>query len=124
MLNAEKKEISQSPISASVLAELLEMVESGKITRRQGREVFDKIWANGGRPKEIVEACGMVQVSDEGQLETWAKEAIAATPKAVADYKKGNKAAIGALVGAVMRKSKGKANPALLSKTLARLLEE
>lgn len=124
MLNAEKKEISQSPISAKVLAELLEMVESGKITRRQGREVFDKIWTNGGSPKAIVEASGMVQVSDEGQLEAWAKEAIAATPKAVADYKKGNKAAIGALVGAVMRKSKGKANPAMLSKTLARLLEE
>lgn len=124
MLNAEKKEISQSPISAKVLAELLEMVESGKITRRQGREVFDKIWTSGGSPKAIVEASGMVQVSDEGQLEAWAKEAIAATPKAVADYKKGNKAAIGALVGAVMRKSKGKANPAMLSKTLARLLEE
>ena len=124
MLNAEKKEISQSPISAKVLAELLEMVENGKITRRQGREVFDKIWTNGGSPKAIVEASGMVQVSDEGQLEAWAKEAIAATPKAVADYKKGNKAAIGALVGAVMRKSKGKANPAMLSKTLARLLDE
>ncbi|WP_428074284.1 Asp-tRNA(Asn)/Glu-tRNA(Gln) amidotransferase subunit GatB [Candidatus Avelusimicrobium aviculae] len=124
MLNAEKKEISQSPISAPVLAEILEMVESGKITRRQGREVFDKIWADGGSPKAIVEASGMVQVSDEGQLEAWAQEAIAAAPKAVADYKKGNKAAIGALVGAVMRKSKGKANPALLSKTLARLLDK
>ena len=124
MLNAEKKEIAQSPISAPVLAEILEMVESGKITRRQGREVFDKIWANGGSPKAIVEASGMVQVSDEGQLEAWAQEAIAAAPKAVADYKKGNKAAIGALVGAVMRKSKGKANPALLSKTLARLLDK
>ena len=64
----------------------------------------------------------MVQVSDEGQLEEWAKAAIAANPKAVADYQKGNKAAIGALVGAVMKESKGKANPRVISQLLAKLL--
>lgn len=64
----------------------------------------------------------MVQVSDEGQLEEWAKAAIEANPKAVADYKKGNKAAIGALVGGVMKASKGKANPRLISQLLAKLL--
>ena len=64
----------------------------------------------------------MVQVSDEGQLEEWAKAAMAANPKAVADYKAGNKAAIGALVGAVMKESKGKANPRVISQLLAKLL--
>jgi aspartyl-tRNA(Asn)/glutamyl-tRNA(Gln) amidotransferase subunit B len=99
VLHAEKKEIEDSPISAKTLAELLELVESGKITRKQGREVFDEIYKNGGSPAKIVADRGMVQVSDEGQLEEWAKAAIAANPKAVADYQKGNKAAIGALVG-------------------------
>lgn len=122
MLHAEKKEIAQSPISAQTLAELLEMVEGGKITRKQGRDVFDKIWQEGGSPKAIVEKLGMVQVSDEGQLEEWAKAAIEANPKAVADYKKGNKAAIGALVGGVMKASKGKANPRFISQLLAKLL--
>ena len=122
LLHAEKKEIEDSPIAAGRLAELLEFVESGKINRKQAREVFDEIYAHGGNPAEIIAKRGMVQVSDEGQLETWAKEAMAANPKAVADYQKGNKAAIGALVGGVMKLSKGKANPRAISQILAKLL--
>lgn len=122
MLNAEKKEIQDSPIPAARLAELLEMAESGKINRKQAREVFDEIWKTGEAPAAVVEKRGMVQVSDEGQLEEWAKAAIAANPKAVADYQKGNKAAIGALVGGVMKMSKGKANPRIISQILGKLL--
>jgi len=122
LLHAEKKEIEDSPIPAARLAALLELAESGKITRKQAREVFDEIWTSGEEPAAVVEKRGMVQVSDEGQLETWAKDAIAANPKAVADYKKGNKAAIGALVGGVMKASKGKANPRIISQLLAKLL--
>lgn len=122
LLHAEKKEIEDSPIPAAKLAELLELTESGKINRKQAREVFEEIYKNGGNPAEIVEKRGMVQVSDEGQLEAWAKEAIAANPKAVADYQKGNKAAIGALVGGVMKLSKGKANPRVISQLLGKLL--
>lgn len=122
LLHAEKKEIEDSPIPAARLAELLEFAESGKINRKQTREVFDEIYAHGGSPAEIIAKRGMVQVSDEGQLETWAKEAMAANPKAVADYQKGNKAAIGALVGGVMKLSKGKANPRTVSQILAKLL--
>ncbi len=122
LLHADNKEIEDSPIPAAKLAELLEMTESGKINRKQAREVFEEIYKNGGNPAEIVEKRGMVQVSDESQLEEWAKAAIAANPKAVADYQKGNKAAIGALVGGVMKLSKGKANPRVISQLLAKLL--
>ncbi len=122
MLNAEKKEIQDSPISAARLAELLELTESGKINRKQAREVFDEIWTTGESPAAVVEKRGMVQVSDEGQLEEWAKAAMAANPKAVADFKAGNKAAVGPLVGAVMKMSKGKANPRLISQLLSKLL--
>ena len=123
LLHADNKEIENSPIPAAKLAELLEMAESGKINRKQAREVFEEIYKNGGNPAEIVAARGMVQVSDEGQLEEWAKAAMAANPKAVADYQKGNKAAIGALVGGVMKLSKGKANPKIISQLLAKLLK-
>lgn len=122
LLHADNKEIEESPIPAAKLAQLLEMTESGKINRKQAREVFEEIYKNGGNPAEIVEKRGMVQVSDEGQLEEWAKAAIAANPKAVADYQKGNKAAIGALVGGVMKLSKGKANPRVISQLLGKLL--
>ncbi len=122
MLHAERKEIEQSPISAEQLAELLEFAENGKINRKQAREVFDEIYAHGGKAADIISQRGMIQVSDEGQLEEWAKAAMAANPKAVADYQKGNKAAIGALVGGVMKLSKGKANPKMISQLLAKLL--
>ena len=121
-MHADNKEIEDSPIPAATLAELLEFAESGKINRKQAREVFEELYKNGGKPAEIIAARGMVQVSDEGQLEEWAKAAIAANPKAVADYQKGNKAAIGALVGGVMKMSKGKANPRAISQILAKLL--
>lgn len=124
MLNAEKKEICESPITAGQLAELLTLVESGKINRKQGREVFDEIWKTGEDPKAVVEKRGMVQVSDDSQLEAWANEAIAANPKAVADFKSGNRAAVGALVGAVMRVSKGKANPKRMNEILVSLLNK
>lgn len=122
LLHADNKEIEDSPIPAAKLAELLEMTETGKINRKQAREVFEEIYKNGGDPAEIVAARGMVQVSDEGQLEAWAKAAMDANPKAVADYQKGNKAAIGALVGGVMKLSKGKANPKIISQLLSKLL--
>lgn len=122
LLHAEKKEIEDSPIPADRLAQLLELVESGKITRKQGREVFEEIWKTGESPAAVVEKRGMVQVSDEAQLEEWAKAAIAANPKAVADYQKGNKAAIGALIGGVMKLSKGKANPKVMGKIFTQLL--
>ena len=102
MLHAQKKEIEDSPISATQLAELLEFVEGGKINRKQAREVFDEIYAHGGKAAEIISARGMVQVTDE--------------------YQKGNKGAIGALVGGVMKLSKGKANPRAISQILAKLL--
>lgn len=124
MLNAEKKEICQSPITAGRLAELLALVESGQINRKQGREVFDEIWKTGEDPKAVVQKRGMVQVSDDSQLEAWANEAIAANPKAVADFKSGNRAAVGALVGAVMRVSKGKANPKRMNEILVSLLNK
>lgn len=122
MLNGEKLDITQSPIKAEALGELIALVETGKISRKQGREVFDKMWAEGGRAADIVAKLGLAQVSDDGQLETWAKEALAENPKAVADFQKGNAAAVGALVGCVMRKSKGKANPKRTNEILCALL--
>lgn len=121
-LNAEHKEIEQSPIKAKDLAELIKFIESGKISGKMAKEIFATAWASGKSVKEVVESSGASQVSDEGQLETWAKEAISENPKAADDVKAGNGKAIGALVGSVMKKSKGKANPAVLNKIIMKLL--
>ena len=121
-LNAEHKEIGESPIKAKDLAELIKYIESGKISTKMARDIFAKAWESGKSVKELVESSGETQVSDEAQLEAWAKEALEQSPKAVADYKAGNTKAVGALVGLVMKKSKGKANPAVLNQIFAKLL--
>lgn len=124
LLNADKKDISQSPIAAENLAELIGLVESGKISRNQAKTVFEQMYKTGEKAAVLVEKLGLSQVSDEGQLFAWAQEAINESAKAVADFKKGNHAAVGALVGAVMRKSKGKANPKRMNEILVELLSK
>ncbi len=124
LLHADKKEIDQSPVVAENLAELIGLVESGKISRNQAKTVFEQMYKTGEKAGVLVEKLGLSQVSDEGQLFAWAQEAINESPKAVADFKKGNRAAVGALVGAVMRKSKGKANPKRMNEILVELLSK
>ena len=123
-LHAENKEIEDSPVAAENLGELIGLVESGKISHTQAKSVFEKMYQTGEKAAALVEKLGLSQVSDEGQLFAWAQEAINETPKAVADFKKGNRAAVGALVGAVMRKSKGKANPKRMNEILVELLSK
>ncbi|MFA5160738.1 MAG: Asp-tRNA(Asn)/Glu-tRNA(Gln) amidotransferase subunit GatB [Elusimicrobiales bacterium] len=121
-LNADKRAVSDSPVAPQRLAELVALVESGKISGKMGKEVFEKAYSSGQSPREIVEAAGLSQVSDASLLEAWAKEAIAANGKAAADFRAGNEKAAGALVGFVMKKSGGKANPAALNAMIRKLL--
>jgi aspartyl-tRNA(Asn)/glutamyl-tRNA(Gln) amidotransferase subunit B len=114
-LNAENKDIAACPVAPEDLADLIKYIGSGKISGKIAKEIFAKSWAERKSVKELVERGGASQISDEGQLEAWAKEAVAENPKAAEDIKSGNAKAVGALVGAVMKKSKGKANPALLN---------
>lgn len=122
-LNAEKLEISKSRVSPSMLSRLVSLVESGKISGKMGKDVFEQMWKTGKSPKEIVESSGMSQVSDTAKLQVWSKEAITEKPKAAQEFRNGNEKAIGALVGAVMKKSGGKANPQAVNSILKELLK-
>ena len=73
---------------------------------------------SGHSPEEIIKEKGLVQISDESTLIKFCEEAINENPKAVAEYKSGKERAIGSLVGAVMKKSAGKANPQIVNKIL------
>jgi len=121
-LNAENKEITQSPVKAADLADLIKYIETGKISGKMAKDIFAQAWASGKPIKELVETSGASQISDEAQLEGWAKEAIAQNPKAAAEFKAGNAKAVGALMGIVMKLSKGKANPAVLNKIFEKLI--
>jgi aspartyl-tRNA(Asn)/glutamyl-tRNA(Gln) amidotransferase subunit B len=76
------------------------------------------MWETGKDPKSLVEELGLSQVSDDKQVMEWVMAALAANPKAAADLKGGKDAAIGSIVGGVMKLSKGKANPALVNKLI------
>ena len=117
-------DITITPIQPEHIVELVAVIEAGQISGKQGKEVFAEMLASGKSPATIIKEKGLVQVSDTGAIEVFADQAIAANAKSVADFKAGNTAALNALVGQVMRLSKGKANPKLVSEILARKLVE
>ncbi len=117
-LNQDKKTIEESPVSAKSLAELAELIGAGTLSGKMAKDVFAEIYASGESPKAVVAKKGLTQVSDEGELLKFVDEVIAENPKVVADVKAGKDRAIGSLVGALMKKTKGRANPQLANELL------
>ena len=115
-------DIQTSPVQPQQIGELVAAIEAGQISGKQGKDVFAEMLATGKSPATIIKEKGLAQVSDTGAIEGFCDQAIAGNPKSVADFKAGNKAALNALVGQVMKLSKGKANPQLVSAILARKL--
>jgi aspartyl-tRNA(Asn)/glutamyl-tRNA(Gln) amidotransferase subunit B len=116
-------DITTTLIRPEHIAELVAVIEAGQISGKQGKDVFAEMLASGKAPAVIIKEKGLAQVSDTGAIEAFADQAIAGNAKSVADFKAGNKAALNALVGQVMKLSKGKANPQLVSEILARKLQ-
>jgi aspartyl-tRNA(Asn)/glutamyl-tRNA(Gln) amidotransferase subunit B len=104
------------------ILELIELVDTGKISTKIAQEVFGEMFASGESPGRIVEQKGLAQVSDTGAIENFCAEAIAANPGPAADFKAGKAAALNFLKGQVMKLSKGKANPALVGEILEKKL--
>jgi len=107
---------------AAVL-ELVDLVETGKVSSRIAQDVFAEMFSTGASPAAIVEKKGLVQVSDTSALEQFCAEAIAANPGPANDFRAGKAAALNFLKGQVMKLSKGKANPALVGEILERKLK-
>lgn len=117
-LNAENKTIESSPVSNKAMAELVELIQSGAISGKMGKDIFSEIYTSGESPKTVVEKKGLSQVSDEGELAKFIDEVLTENPKIVEDVKGGKERAIGSLVGALMKKTKGRANPQLANDLL------
>jgi aspartyl-tRNA(Asn)/glutamyl-tRNA(Gln) amidotransferase subunit B len=98
------------------------IIDDGTISSKGGQEVFAELFENGGSPAAIVEAKGLAQVSDSGELDKWCQEAIDANPGPADDFRNGKENAINFLKGQVMKASRGKANPQVVGETLAKLL--
>jgi aspartyl-tRNA(Asn)/glutamyl-tRNA(Gln) amidotransferase subunit B len=117
-LNAENKSADAVPFPPAHLGRLAGLMAGGTVTSKAAKELFARMWETGKDPRDLVRELGLAQVSDDGPVREWVKQAVAANPKAVADLKGGKQAAIGAIVGAVMKMSKGKANPAVVNKLI------
>jgi aspartyl-tRNA(Asn)/glutamyl-tRNA(Gln) amidotransferase subunit B len=121
-LNKDGITIEQSPVTHRQLAGLLARIFDKTISGKIARDVFDAMWAGEGDADAIIERRGLRQISDSGELEKIADEVIAANPVQVADYRGGKEKAFNALVGQVMKATKGKANPQQVNEILKRKL--
>ena len=122
-LNAENLTIENSPVEAKRLAEMILLIQKGTISGKIAKTVFVEMWKSKDSAEKIVQDKGLVQITDTGAIEKVIDEVIAKNEKAVADYRGGNKKAVGALVGQVMKLTKGKANPQMVNQLLAKKLD-
>lgn len=122
-LNKEALEITNSPISATDLAQLLDRIQDNTISGKIAKTVFEAMWQGKGNADAIIEQQGLKQITDSGEIEKIIDEILAAHPDQVAQYRAGKDKMFGFFVGQAMKASKGKANPqqlnALLKEKLA-----
>ncbi|MBI5781641.1 MAG: Asp-tRNA(Asn)/Glu-tRNA(Gln) amidotransferase subunit GatB [Rhodocyclales bacterium] len=122
-LNRSGIEIGESPLRPLQLAALVRRVADGTIAHAGAKKVFEALWAGEGEDVDtIIEARGLKQVSDESALEALVDAAIAAHPKSVEEFRAGKEKALNALVGQVMKASRGAANPQRVTELLRRKL--
>ena len=116
VLNKEGIPIKEFKVSPSLLAELILLIEDGKVSNKQARELFAKMIENPTSPKKLLEESGTSLISDVDTLKAIVKEVVDANEQSIIDYKNGKDRALGFIVGQIMKKTQGKANPALASK--------
>ncbi len=119
--NERECTVAQIGLSGEQLGELAKMLHAGDITATSAAKVFDKMIETGEGAKAIAEADGMLAVTDAGEIEAWVDEAIAANPQAVEEVRAGGKKqkkAFGFLMGQVMQKSRGAAQPGQVQRLL------
>lgn len=110
--------IGDSPVRAEAIGDLIRMIEAGTISGKIAKTVFDEMLRTGEAPEGIVEARGLVQITDESAIAAIVDRVLAENPAQVEQYRSGKRAALGWFVGQVMRASRGRANPALVNRVL------
>jgi aspartyl-tRNA(Asn)/glutamyl-tRNA(Gln) amidotransferase subunit B len=127
-LNASEMGIEQTPVSAAQLAALIGRISDNTISNNAARQVFEGLWnkegpsGSEGDIDALIEAKGLKQMNDTGELEKIIDDVLAAHPKNVEEFKAGNAKALNGLVGPIMKASKGKANPGQVNALLMKKL--
>ena len=117
------KKLSENPVAPQAMAELVNMIVGGEISGKQAKVVFEEV-LQGKDPKQVAQEKGMKQLSDTSALIALVNQVLDEQPQSITDYKNGKDRAVGFLVGQVMKKSKGQANPAMTNKLIVEELKK
>jgi aspartyl-tRNA(Asn)/glutamyl-tRNA(Gln) amidotransferase subunit B len=118
-LKTSGEDVSRFRVRPADLASLLNLVKDGVVSHTAAKQIFGHMVATGDPPAQIAEREGLVKVDDDGQLAAWLDEVVAENPNEAERYRNGEKKLQGVLIGAVMKKSKGRADPKKLNQLLA-----
>ncbi len=124
LLKEEGVEPDQAGLTPANLVQLLGLIDDGAISGKMAKDVLEKSFRTGRSPREIVEEEGLLQISDQSELEKIVAQVIGENPQSVQSYHSGKKKAIGFMVGQIMKATRGKANPQVVNQILARKLAE
>lgn len=124
LLDEDQKEDAAIPFEAELLGEMIKLIDNGTISNNIAKQVFEQMWKTGQNPEEIVEEKGLKQISDDGALIEMANEVLANNEQSVKDYLAGKDRALKALMGQMMKMTKGKANPQKVTEILVAMLEK
>jgi len=122
LLNKEKMTIKNSRVTPENLCKMLEIICKGKINSKIAKVLFEEMFSTGGDPQKIIEDKGLEQISDKGLLEVIIEEVVKDNPGAVEQFREGKDKAIDFLIGRVMAKTKGKANPGIVNDIITKKL--
>jgi aspartyl-tRNA(Asn)/glutamyl-tRNA(Gln) amidotransferase subunit B len=121
-LNEAKATVADLRFTPGQLAAMLLMVERGELSSKLAKTVFEKLYADGGEPAAIVQALGIAQLSDAGELEAIVAQVLADNPEQVAQFRAGRDKVLAFFVGQVMKATRGQANPGMVNDLLRKKL--
>jgi aspartyl-tRNA(Asn)/glutamyl-tRNA(Gln) amidotransferase subunit B len=122
LLNEANREIGESPVPATHLAELLGLIAKGSVSGKMAKDILAEMYSTGKTAGALVSEKGLAQITDEGRIAAVAREVIAANPKQVEQYRGGKTATLGWLVGQVMKATRGQASPQVVQEVLKKEL--
>ena len=122
IVNETKVPVAQLKVTPEHLSSLIKLIDADTISGNIAKKVFQEMTESGDAPDVVVERLGLVQISDEGELEAVVDQILADHPGEVEGYKSGNKKLMGFFMGQVMKATKGQANPKLATQLVAKRL--
>jgi aspartyl-tRNA(Asn)/glutamyl-tRNA(Gln) amidotransferase subunit B len=118
-LNSSGRTVQQLPLAAESLAALIAMVGGGEVSHSAAKQIFAVLVSDGGDPSTVADRLGVRQVADQDALAGWISEVLTENPDEARRFRGGEKKLLGVLVGLVMKKSKGSADPRRVSQLLS-----